>query len=122
MPQAFYQDAVTVFNKLSQHKISAYISSSIAMNTVYVLGKATNKEQALLFLQNLIQIVDVVGVGKTTIINAILSGWTDFEDAVQAQVAIENNMDIIITRNVKDFQKTETVKIMTPKEFIEAIS
>ena len=23
--QAFYQDAVTVFNKLSQHKISAYI-------------------------------------------------------------------------------------------------
>ena len=42
--QAFYQDAVTVFNKLSQHKISAYISSSIAMNTVYVLGKATNKE------------------------------------------------------------------------------
>ena len=92
------------------------------MNTVCVLGKATNKEQALLFLQNLIQIVDVVGVGKTTIINAILSGWTDFEDAVQAQVAIENNMDIIITRNVKDFQKTETVKIMTPKEFIEAIS
>jgi len=51
--------------------------------------------------------------------NAILLNWTDFEDAVQAQVATENEMDIIITRNTKDFQKAKKVRVLTPKEFIE---
>jgi predicted nucleic acid-binding protein len=122
--QAFYPDAVAVLNKLklNQNNISAYISSSIAMNTVYILGKATNQEQALLFLQDLIKTIGIIGVGKKTIINAILSGGKDFEDAVQEQAAIENGIDIIITRNVKDFQETETLKIMTPGEFLKAIS
>jgi predicted nucleic acid-binding protein len=114
----FYPDSIAVFKILGKQKISAYISASIATDIVYILSKKFNKEQALLFLRELINNVEIAGVDKKTINNALSSGWADFEDAVQAQVAIENDMDMIITRNSKDFREMKTVKVLTPQEFI----
>ena len=51
-----------------------------------------------------------MGVDKTIIMYALYSGWTDFEDAVQAQVAIENNIDAVITRNTKDYKKLKEIQ------------
>lgn len=66
----------------------------------------------------MIQVIEVLGVDKQTIINALSLNWTDFEDAVQTQTAIENEIDFIITRNTKDFKKTKKIKVLTPDEFI----
>ena len=73
--------------------------------------------QKSFYILKLIQIIEVLSVDKQTIISALQLKWTDFEDAVQAQVATENDMDVIITRNTKDFQKSMKTKVLTPKEF-----
>jgi hypothetical protein len=44
--------------------------------------------------------------------------FTDFEDGLQHFSAIENNQDIIITRNLKDF-KNSKLPVMTAKQFLE---
>ena len=46
--------------------------------------------------------------------------WKDFEDAVQYAVAKSNNVNVIITNNMKDFEKND-ISIVTPKEFLESI-
>lgn len=41
----------------------------------------------------------------------------DFEDAVQSQSAIESGIQLVVTRNVKDF-KAAPLQVMTPDEFL----
>ena len=60
----------------------------------------------------------ILGVDKTIIIRALNSNWKDFEDAVQGNVAKENSLDLIVTRNTKDFAKMEGVQIVDPIHFL----
>ena len=116
--EPFYKNAETIFQKISYKKIEGYISASAVTDIFYLLQKAKGSVEATNYILKLMQIIEVLGVDKQTIINALLLDWADFEDAVQAQVAIENEMDVIITRNTKDFKKMKKIKVLTPKEFI----
>ena len=46
------------------------------------------------------------------------SGIQDFEDAIQTCAAEFNEIEVIITRNKKDFTNT-SLKILTPREFLK---
>ena len=43
--------------------------------------------------------------------------FTDFEDAVQYYTALNGDCAIIVTRNPKDFRKSE-IPVFTPSEFL----
>jgi hypothetical protein len=49
---------------------------------------------------------------------ALVSDFKDFEDAIQYHTALENGIDIISTRNKKDF-KNSKLPIMTAKEYLK---
>jgi len=115
----FYHDSAEIFRLIDENVLHGFVSSSIITDIFYLLQKDEGKEKALNFLKALVEVVDVLSVDKDTINAALASGWTDFEDAVQTQVAIENDMDVIITRNVKDFQHIKFVKTVTPHDFIK---
>ncbi len=46
------------------------------------------------------------------------SDFRDFEDAIQYYIALENNLDIILTRNLKDFKKSK-LPVLTAKEYLQ---
>jgi hypothetical protein len=48
---------------------------------------------------------------------AIASNFSDFEDAIQNAVAMENSLTTFITRNTKDFKKS-SLHILTPETFL----
>lgn len=48
---------------------------------------------------------------------ALELAWGDFEDSVQYSVALLNDMDGIITRNIKDYAEAE-IPIWNPEEFL----
>jgi len=112
----FYEQAKDVFNSIKQNKIVAFVSATTVTDIFYVLKK--EKLDAFKYLKELLKIIDVLNVDKNIILNALYSGWIDFEDAVQSQVAMENNINVIVTRNIQDFQKLENIEILTPKDFI----
>ena len=61
--------------------------------------------------------------GRSTIIiieQALCSSFKDFEDAVQYFCAIENGIDIIISRNTKDYKDTK-IPVYTPAQFLESL-
>jgi hypothetical protein len=51
---------------------------------------------------------------------ALNSEFRDFEDAIQYYTAIENDQDLIITRNQQDFKESK-IPVMTAGEFIKSI-
>ena len=69
---------------------------------------------------NLFEYVEIAGVDKYAIINALNSEMKDFEDAVQAETAKEHSIKTVITRNEKDFEKSD-LDIYNPTEFIQFI-
>ena len=49
---------------------------------------------------------------------ALASDFKDFEDAMQYYTALENGLDIVITRNKRDF-KNINLPILTAQEYLE---
>ena len=43
--------------------------------------------------------------------------FKDFEDGIQYFIALENSCEVIITRNKKDFKKSQ-IPVLNPKEFL----
>jgi predicted nucleic acid-binding protein len=115
----FYNHAIILFQKIHDKKLQGNISASTVTDIFYLVQREKGKETAINFLQKLIKVINIVGVDKDTIINALQLEWNDFEDAVQAQAALENEIDIIITRNTKDFQKTKNIRVFSPVDFID---
>ena len=115
----FADDAATLFQHIEQQTFSAAVSASAVTDIFYLLKK--EKVDAIAFLKDFLSAVDVLGVDKAIIMYALYSGWTDFEDAVQAQVAIENNIDVVITRNTKDYSGLKEIQVLTPAELLQKI-
>lgn len=115
----FADDAILFFQHVEYHTFSAVVSASTVTDIFYLLQK--EKIDAIAFLKDFLSAVDILGVDKTIVMCALYSGWTDFEDAVQAQVAIDNNIDAIITRNTKDYRRLERIQALTPKELLQKI-
>ena len=62
---------------------------------------------------------------KSEILNHLIekglnSDFSDFEDSLQYFSALRTECDIIITRNGKDFKKSQ-IPVMTPDEFLNSI-
>lgn len=114
----FVDDAVSVFSMLQESGFRGYTSATLITTICYLLKRVYPKEKTYALVQNLLSIVEVVPVHKSTITSALSAGWGDFEDAVQYTCAEESEMDFFITRNIKDFQKG-MVQILTPKAFLD---
>ena len=112
-----FAGVATLFHHIEQQTFSAAVSASSITDIFYLLKK--EKVDAIAFLKDFLSGVDILGVDKTIIMYALYSGWTDFEDAVQSQVAIENNIDAVITRNTKDYNRLKEIQVFTPTELLQ---
>lgn len=62
-------------------------------------------------------LVEVLAVDEKILDLALTSDQKDFADAIQYYTAIENEMDIIITRNKRDFKNLD-LPVLNAKEFL----
>ncbi len=115
--ESFFKFSAELFDLIDQKIISAYLTASTITDIYYISKRQKNHETAMLFIFDIVNIIDVIGIDKKVILDALQRGMKDFEDAVQVSAAIFNNIDIIITRNKADFESSG-LKIYTPDEFI----
>lgn len=67
-------------------------------------------------------ILSVLPMDGEVVVQALNSGFRDFEDALQnAAATSERDIAIIVTRNVKDYRNSE-LSIMTPEEYLKQLS
>ena len=117
--EPFYENAQTILNEIANGNVQGYITASMATDIFYMLQKTNGKVFALDIFADLVIILDVLSVYREDVYSALHSGWTDFEDALQAQIAVRSGMDAIVTRNSKDYIKIQSIKIILPLDFIQ---
>ncbi len=117
--ESFFEDAFKLFSLIDQKKIIGIITASTITDIYYISKKEKGHTESINFIKGLIEVVEVIGIDKDIIIKALTSGIQDFEDAIQTCAAELNEIEVIITRNKKDFTNT-SLKILTPREFLKS--
>ena len=118
--EPFSENASKILSLCESKEIIGFVTPVIISNVYYLLRQTAKHEKVIEKLTLLISLLEVLIIDKRVIIEALNSNFKDFEDALQNCSAEQNNeVDIIITRNVKDY-KNSHLSIMLPDNYIKA--
>lgn len=115
----FSDHTARVLNLCKEKTIEGYTTPVIIANTYYLLRKDAKHEIIVDKLNQLLNIIDVVNMGRKVVIQALNSKFRGFEDALQNFAAVEKReIEIILTRNSKNFKHSE-LAILTPETYLK---
>lgn len=116
--EGFYEEAADLFSLADKKVLELAISSLTFANTSYILSKLKSPKEAREILRKFKVLVQLLSLDdKITDLALCDERFPDFEDGLQYYSAIENQVDIIITRNKRDF-KNSKIPVLTAKEFL----
>jgi hypothetical protein len=100
------------------NKISGWLTPVILSNMYYILRKSHTHNEVVIKLRELLKILNVLLMNKDTVLLALNSEFTDFEDALQNYAAEYNGeINFVVTRNINDY-KNSLLKVLTPNDFL----
>jgi predicted nucleic acid-binding protein len=118
--QPFAADAAEIFGLIEQSKVSGWLCATTLTTVDYLLGRTLSASSSKKAVRHLLELFEVAPVNRPVIEEALNSRITDFEDAVLEQSARLAGVDMIITRNTKDFRKS-SVRALSPKELLSGL-
>lgn len=116
----FSIEAAKIFQYSQLGKVKVCVSSLSINNIHYVVRKLESQKKAIQLIKQLLPLIEILPVGKSTIEKALLSNFKDFEDGIQNFCAEEGKLSTILTRDTKDFSKSK-LSIQTPTEYLASI-
>lgn len=114
----FVTAAKDAFKRAVDKNYAIYITTTSVTDIMYVLRKYFgDAELQRTTVGNFISNLKLARVHKKDFDFAFSGVMSDFEDAVQASCANRYHIDLIVTRNIKDFLNSP-VKAVMPQEFL----
>ncbi|WP_410005763.1 type II toxin-antitoxin system VapC family toxin [Aequorivita nionensis] len=118
MRKDFYDEAADLFSRADKKELNLAISALTFANTNYILTKLKSAKEAREILRKFKLLVEILSLDdKITQLALSDDNFPDFEDGLQYYSAMENHIDIILTRNKRDF-KNSKIPVLTAKEFL----
>jgi len=114
----FFTEAQELFTLSDQNKVKLYISALTFANTYYILSQKLKSNDTRSILRRFKVLVKVLSLNEKIINLSLDSEFKDFEDAIQYYTCIENEIDIILTRNLKDF-KLSKIPVLSARDYIK---
>lgn len=114
-----YIFAAKLFTLIDQQKIIGFTSPIVFANLHYLLKKNTSNLSALKSLRKLKTLINILPVDERVIEQSLNSDFSDFEDAIQYFTAVNNGINLILTRNKVDFKKSK-IPIATAEEYLKS--
>lgn len=114
-----YNHAAKLFTLIDRKKIKAFTSPIVFANLHYLLKKETSNNIALNNLRKLKTMLVILPMDERVIDQSLNSEFKDFEDSIQYFTAVNNGIEIIITRNKADYKKSK-ISVATAQEFLKS--
>ena len=118
--EPFYNPAALLFSLADQKKLTICVSSLTFSNLNYILNRTYSAAETKRKLFKFKTLVTVLAVDDKIIELALSSEFHDIEDAIQYYTAMENNIQLLLTRNIKDYKKA-TISVMTADQYLKEI-
>lgn len=102
-------------------EITGILAAHSIPNLFYILRKNFSQEERRFLLKNLCEIFQISDLNEKKIVAALENNaFSDFEDGLQEECAVESMADYIVTRNPADF-KHSRVKVILPDELLREL-
>lgn len=118
--EPFCKDSGQLIDYLEANPNSGFIAWHSVANIYYIVSKATTKKQAKSFIVKLCQFIQIVPTSNADVWEAANLPMKDFEDALQCAAALACEADIIVTRNLEDYQQAP-INAMTPTQILNEL-
>ena len=114
-----YVSVAQMFDTALLRKDKLVISNLSIVNAHYIVKKlaGVTEQDLRIALHNICITCEIASFTPSITMKALVSTFKDFEDATQYYCALENNCDVILTNNIKDFNLS-SLPVMTVKEFL----
>lgn len=120
--EPFREEAEQIFLLAANQMGDMYIAASSATDIYYLVRKYLHStEQAKSVMAKLYELFYILDVTAGDCKNALLTDMIDYEDSVISCCAAHNNIDYIVTRNIKDFEKLK-IQAILPNQLIGMVS
>jgi predicted nucleic acid-binding protein len=118
--QPFVNEAALIWQANANRQIEVFVSAVTLPTIYYITRKATDKATARQVVQKLLASVGIVGVDYAVLANAETLPIDDYEDAVQIAAAQAQQIDVIVTRDMRDYQNSP-LPVYSPSDFLALI-
>lgn len=118
--EPFFAPAANLWALVETGNVRAYLASHTITTLFYLMKRAKSKKLAKEAIWDLMKVFEIAPVDKKTLLLALESDFTDFEDAVQFAAAKKINADFVITRNIRDYKKSD-IPVASPDLYLATL-
>jgi predicted nucleic acid-binding protein len=118
--EPFYISSAKIATLADKRKLKINVSALSFATVSYFLTKYEGLKKTKDKLRKFKVITEICELDELIIEKGLNSDFSDFEDSLQYYSALRAECDIIITRNGKDFKKSQ-IPVMTPDEFLHSM-
>lgn len=112
----FVAEAGRIFTLKEIFDFDVVVSALTIANLAYSIDRLKKKPHRP--IAKLLPLVKIVDLTSAIIEETVISAFDDFEDGIQHASALAAKVDVIVTRNGKDF-KHSIIPVMSPRQFLE---
>ena len=116
-----FETSSKIFSYIDDIRLKGHVTATTLTDIYYIFKKVKGNKLAIEFLSNLIKMVAIIGVDKSTVLDALHSNIIDFEDAIQVSAAKQSGLRVIVTRNKSDF-KNASLEVYSPAELLNLLA
>lgn len=103
---------------VEQGYFEGYLSANQLTDIHYLMHKELHSEARTIdILRSICKLIKIIDTTAEDCRRALVSGRSDFEDSLEIESALREDLDCIVTRNVKDFTDSP-VPVYTPEQFV----
>ena len=118
----FNKSAENLFLAVANNLFSGYITAKSTTDIYYLMHRYTHDDKTSReTLNKLFSLFNLLDSKRIDCQNAVFSPVSDYEDAVMVETAVHNEMDCIVTRNLKDYEKS-SIPVYSPESFLKKLS
>ena len=113
--------AVAVFDRCARKRDRGYICAHEITTLAYFLGKDKNllrKRSGI--IRSLLKTLSTIPATETILLDALDSPISDYEDAVVEVSAIKERIDLIVSRDLRDFEQSR-ISVLTAADYLVGI-
>lgn len=119
--QPFSEHAAELFARVEANELEGYLGATTVTTVFYLAAKSAGAATARRRVRQLLSLFAIAPVNEPVLAAAIDSAMSDFEDAVLCEAARLVAAEVIVTRNLRDFDQAAGIRILAPSELVEIL-
>ena len=117
-----HESAVVVFDRCARKQDRGYVCAHEITTLAYFLGKEQNlRRKSATIIRSLLKTLRTIPATEAILIDALDSPIRDYEDAVVEVSAMKEQVDFIISRDLRDFSRSR-VPTLTAADYLAGMT